>query len=473
MPAQITPAASRSCGIGLNYQSAILITRAGVLLLGVALAVSTPGIACDIPVYEYTLTMWQRDPYEVLYLYRGDQGPEDKQVNDYLARTEWGRNSNANFVFTAADVATLEQGQGRRLARQVWEWHKSRDLPFHAVLTPRGAECFVGRLDVSSAKAMLQSAKRKELATQLCDGKRGLLLLLLGPDEAENSSARKGVRDALAEAKTEGVETGFLEVRRDDKSEKWLVDQLLCVEEDLKEIQRPMVFGTFGRAHVLEPFLGKGITYDNMLDLLAFMNGPCSCEIKAASPGMDLLTDWDWDARVSGWAFEEDPAAAAPEPAELASAEATSADVAPQPASPVTAAAPARVKGTPVGSGGAPEAKPAEAKAPAPAAKTAPPISDKRRQAPQRTADRKGPASAASAALDKTPGAQGSDPQPVAAEESRGPALPVGQPVESVPAESGPPLSSELAMGLGLGMGGAAVVAAGVGFLLMWRRREH
>jgi len=467
MPAPISPATPRTRAAGYHHPSADLIARAVVLLLGAVLAVATPGIACDIPVYEYTLTMWQRDPYEVLYLYRGTQDPKDKQVNDYLERTEWGRDSNANFVFTPADVATLDQGQGRALARQVWEWHKSRDLPFHVVLTPRGAELFTGRLDVSTVKAMVQSAKRKDLATQLCQGKHGLLLLLLGPDDGENASARKAVRDAVAEAKKEGVEVGQLEVERDDKSEKWLVDQLLCVEEDLKEIQRPMVFGTFGRGHVLEPFVGKGITHGNMLDLLAFMNGPCSCEIKAASPGMDLLTDWDWEAQVSGWPAEEEAAIQPDTPKPTGSAAASRS---PRPSA---ASSPAPVKGTRVGSGSTSGPKPTQAKTLAPAAKTSPPVSGKRQPPPQRKAAATGPAPGTSAAPGERAGGEGSDLQAVSAEESRGPVLPVNQPVDSVPVESGPALSSELAMGLGLGMGGAAIVAAGAGFLLMWRRREH
>jgi len=31
------------------------------------------------------------------------------------------------------------------------------------------------------------------------------------------------------------------------------------------------------------------------------MRGPCSCEVKASSAGMDLLTNYDWQARVANW----------------------------------------------------------------------------------------------------------------------------------------------------------------------------
>ena len=34
--------------------------------------------------------------------------------------------------------------------------------------------------------------------------------------------------------------------------------------------------------------------------LVRFMNGPCTCEIKAANLGVDLISNWDWEALVPG-----------------------------------------------------------------------------------------------------------------------------------------------------------------------------
>ena len=95
---------------------------------------------------------------------------------------------------------------------------------------------------------------------------------------------------------------GLVEVRRDDPAEKWLVRQALSVESDLAGFDSPMVFPVFGRGHVMEPYLGKGITTANLAEVAAFMRGPCACEVKDSSAGVDLLTDQDWVAALSGWA---------------------------------------------------------------------------------------------------------------------------------------------------------------------------
>lgn len=453
-----------------------MATTIPMSLLAVLLPSAGSVWACDTPVYEYTLVMWQRDPYEVLYFHRGGEDPKDKQTNERLDATMRGIGSKANLVFTRADVAVLEKGEGRRLARQVWEWHKGRTLPFHVVLTPRGTELFVGRLDLTALKSMVQSARRKELAKQLCEGKRGLLLFLAGPEATENAAARTAVRKVIDEAKGEGVEIGLIEVSRTDATEKWLVEQLLQLEDDLKGIQRPMVFGTFGRGHVLEPFVGRGITYENMLDLCAFMNGPCSCEIKAASPGMDLLTDWDWEAHVAGWPIDEELAAAQP------AGTAPDSPPAPKPAPPRDAAAagksgdqrPARVPGAPVAPAkskkavaGQPSAVVAGSEAPSGSGKMA-------ASTPQRSSG--GPLLPKSPRLASVETEKGvaAGEEPVTEEEARGPELPPPDVAAGAsPVPTGGRLNADLAMGLGLGMGGAAVVAAAVGFLVLLRRREQ
>ena len=149
---------------------------------------------------------------------------------------------------------------------------------------------------------MLDSPKRGKLAEQLSEGKQGVLVTLLGRSGKENTEARTAVRDVVAVADERGLDVAVMEVSRSDPAEQWFVRQLLSIEDDLKDIPRPMVFGAFGRGYVVPPYVGKGITVRNLSDLVAFINGPCACEIKAANPGTDLLTDWNWDAHLAGWA---------------------------------------------------------------------------------------------------------------------------------------------------------------------------
>lgn len=255
--------------------------------------------ACSTPVYVYTLYNWMRDPYRVYYFYRDAQPEADAAVNGYLEKVSMASGGHCNLVLSKVDVSGLKGAEGRSFAQQVWNEHRSKKLPFHAVFTPRGYELFVGRLDLGTAKALVSSPKRKQMAQQLCAGKHGLLLVLRGKDAGKSAEAEAVARQVVALAKEHEQDVGMLTVARNDRKELWLVRQLLRLEEDLESFDSPMVFGVFGRAHVVEPYLGRGITEENIAELAYFMGAPCSCTIKTADLGMDLLTDWDWDSRIA------------------------------------------------------------------------------------------------------------------------------------------------------------------------------
>ncbi len=102
------------------------------------------------------------------------------------------------------------------------------------------------------------------------------------------------------------LKAAVLRVNRDDAEETWLVRTLLAVEPDLSKYQKePMVFPVFGRARVLLPFVGKGITAENLTDCLAYVAGPCSCQVKDENPGFDLLMRWDWETTADALAAAE------------------------------------------------------------------------------------------------------------------------------------------------------------------------
>lgn len=262
--------------------------------------------ACDTPVYYYTIQMWQRDAYHVYCFYGDAEGSVAAPVNQYLQRVAQEAQGHANLVFTGVDVNRLSSVEYTDQDRQIWLRYQSRPLPLYVILTPRGRELFVGALDLAAAQALVDSPKRRRIADQLCQGKHGLLLLLLGPNETENVAAQKTTREVLGRVAVEGVQIGLVEVSRDDSQEQWLVQQLLHLEDDLPDLDNTMIFPVFGRGHVLEPYLGKGITTTNLLEPIAFMSGPCACEVKASSAGMDLLTNYDWQAHLANWPQPEE-----------------------------------------------------------------------------------------------------------------------------------------------------------------------
>ena len=52
----------------------------------------------------------------------------------------------------------------------------------------------------------------------------------------------------------------------------------------------------------MPPCIGKGITPENLGDYVVFSMGPCSCEVKDQNPGMDLLSDYDWEKSATALA---------------------------------------------------------------------------------------------------------------------------------------------------------------------------
>jgi len=263
-------------------------------------ALGAPLFACDTPIYQYTMLYWVRDPYYVIHFHSAETEGANAELNEHLRTLSRGGERNANIAFTAIAVDDPDLVMPPVLKR-IWSAHENDRLPFYAVLSPRGDEVYTGRLDKAAVSQLIDSPKRRELAKLLCDQKRGVALVLLGPDDDENKKAVGVVKGVAQRAKAADFEFGVLEVKRDDPAEAWFIRQLLAIESDLIEFSEPMVFGVFGRGHFLPPFLGRGINEMNMEDLAAFMNGPCTCEIKTSSLGMDYISDWDWDHHIADW----------------------------------------------------------------------------------------------------------------------------------------------------------------------------
>lgn len=129
-------------------------------------------------------------------------------------------------------------------------------------------------------------------------------------DAADAGDSDDGAEPEAAEDPNQ-IRLASLTVSRSDLAEKWLVEALMAIEPDLDEYAKePMVFAVYGRGRAMPPYLGEGITADNLADVAFFLAGPCSCMVKGQNPGMDLLMAWDWDATAEAWAAT-DPAMSA------------------------------------------------------------------------------------------------------------------------------------------------------------------
>ncbi|MHC4179109.1 MAG: hypothetical protein ACYSWU_16470 [Planctomycetota bacterium] len=208
-------------------------------------------------------------------------------------------------------------------------------------------ELFAGRLDKKTVEAMVDSPVRQQIGKLLEEGNASVLLILTGPDKDANVQAEKAVAEVVTMATkgefgvpggddypldqlpseapddapaedTQGdprqedssdvLKLALLKLSRTDPAEKWLVDTLLSIEPDLREEQfakSPMVFAVYGRGRALPPFVGKGITAENLAECVMFLSGPCSCTVRDQNPGCDLLVRRDWDAAAEALAAND------------------------------------------------------------------------------------------------------------------------------------------------------------------------
>jgi len=251
---------------------------------------------CDEPVYSYAYDNWPADPWELLYFHRPGATLDEataqalKKLND---------DNLINLIVSDVDVTKMSEWPEGSLARRAWDAHKEEALPLLVLVASNGYELFAGRLSAEELGALATSPMRQKIARLLSTGKHGVFLLLTGEDAQKNELARKALAKGLPDPETKKVQSSVLVLDRKDPKEKWLVRQLLAVREDLPKLTDPMVFVIFARAYVLDPFVGEGITADNIGLGVQFLEGPCTCDYAGQLQGLSLLVRYDWDAYVT------------------------------------------------------------------------------------------------------------------------------------------------------------------------------
>lgn len=146
----------------------------------------------------------------------------------------------------------------------------------------------------SEFRNLITSPLREKIAAELLAGKLSVIIYLKTENKEKDDKGLLTLKKALDSSPFGRIIT-VVELSRKSKEELHFVSMLLNVEDDLKGIQEPMVFGVFGRFKALEPLLGKGITEENIGLMIDFLTAECSCLIKDDLPGTDILFTDKWD----------------------------------------------------------------------------------------------------------------------------------------------------------------------------------
>lgn len=273
--------------------------------------------ACDTPVYRYAMYRWDPAPYEVYFFHDQPPAETDQRIGRLVESLISDPKRPANIFYFDVNLASdPEMARISPRIKAAYLAHEDRQLPSYLIATPFGVEIFFGKLDEPAFQTLVESPARSDLAAQLAAGKAGVFLFIPSSDAEASANAEAVVKGLIEEVKAgdiplytspglplpgaEGapapptIELGIVKVTRDDPQEQWLVRSLFAMEAELKDEDLPMTFLVYGRGRALLPYLGAGITRENLLYEIEFITGACSCTVKEQNPGADLLVRQNW-----------------------------------------------------------------------------------------------------------------------------------------------------------------------------------
>ena len=275
----------------------------GVLALLMAMAHSQ---ACSVPVFRYALERWEPDPYTVQLSYQGTM-PEPEIVKSLQKAAD---QKLANFIFTST------QGSGSSKSELPW-----LSLEFPASAPPPANPAWAAPFNTESVRLLLDSPARRELVRRLIRGDSTVWILLDG-DEATTQRLDTQLRKLEKEMhlpppdpndsntnNNSDLKIAFsvLPMSRTDPDEKVFISLLLHSNPELTKTTGPIAFPIFGRGRLLKAIPDEKLNVKSITETSDYICGSCSCEIKRANPGIDLLLAADWEASLTTRFVKEPP----------------------------------------------------------------------------------------------------------------------------------------------------------------------
>jgi len=278
------------------------------ILLSACLA--PPVFGCAVPVFRYALERWAADDYDMVIIHRGPLADDDP-ASSLL------KGDDAEFLNLRISMMDLETSAENEVT-SLLGGAIPETLPALSIWYPlqkgRAAPIWTGEFTPAAVKSLIQSPKRLQLAQRLTDGQTAVWVVVESGNAAKDKTAMQMLDQQLATATKELQETASelaeelempglsyefstLTISRSDPQERMLLEMLLKSEPDLGDYaDEPIVFPVFGRGRALYALASEGINADTIRETIAFITGPCGCEIKMLNPGVDLLMAENWDA---------------------------------------------------------------------------------------------------------------------------------------------------------------------------------
>lgn len=293
------------------------------LLLTAGLKVWT----CQVPVFRYALERWNNDPFTIRIFEKG-KTPAAAATYEHVITA-----SDALLQIEHVDV-TENAGA---LAWQYEDLNLQGDFPWVQVVSPehQGEERIVwqGRPSVEWATQLVDSPLRQAISAGLLSGSSVVWLFIPGPNEEENQQLQSNIEGWLKAFESEipipeGVyhlhdlpdlqgQTVDMDnvlrsnvplqikfqvlVARSGQPEEALFEQMIRTFQPLAKSgqqHQPFLIPFYGRGRMLPGLPASAISRERIREACNYLCGICSCTVKNQSPGVDLIWNMDWGARL-------------------------------------------------------------------------------------------------------------------------------------------------------------------------------
>lgn len=226
-------------------------------------------LACTTRVSEWVLLNSPAHQYSLIYFHNGPVSESVKEQNQKLAEGI----SSCNIQFKTVS--------GQEIAEPYYGLYYE-DRFFSKYNT------------VDDLRGLTSSPLREKVAAELMAGKLCVMLFLKTDNKEKDEKGLLTLSSTIGSSPLGKIIT-VVELSRNSREEHHFASLLLNVEDDLKDIQEPMLFGIFGRFKALEPLLGGGISEENINLMIDYLSAECSCLIKDDLPGTDILSPDQWE----------------------------------------------------------------------------------------------------------------------------------------------------------------------------------
>ena len=271
-----------------------------LLLIAILALTVVPSVrACTIPVFRYALERWDLSTYELLVFHRGELPKADDAFLEALP-------NRANVVVRRIDI----DGKLSPALRQLWESQGKATAPWAILRRPdKGATppAWSGPLDVAMLRTLVDSPARQRIVKSLSGGDSAVFVLLESGDPAADQAVRKSMERELGklerlvklpEQSRDGprirlalplkVSLPVLSLKRDEPGEEAFLRMLLGSEDGLAKVKGPIVLPIFGRGRLLGALYGDDLKAETFYDVVSFLCGECSCQVKEMNPPQGL-----------------------------------------------------------------------------------------------------------------------------------------------------------------------------------------